>query len=178
MYFIQVFVDDSSSVSFWLVSLLSPTGVALAMDKVNLEALGVDDLSRRARHEKHRHIIAENISMTLHTHVETTTMRVYDVYYVFQKASRCSVSPQALVLDLQGQGVNFDNLWSGPGIPFGGSLIMMTLDIFLYGWLAYYLDSVIPGVFPRVFAQYRHDTRSQYKSRLNNVCLENVFLEN
>ncbi|XP_014207034.1 ATP-binding cassette sub-family A member 5-like isoform X2 [Copidosoma floridanum] len=84
MYFIQVFVDDSSSVAFWIVSLLSPTGVALAMDK-------------------------------------------------------------ALVLDLQGEGVNFDNLWSGPGIPFGGSLIMMTLDIFLYGLLAYYLDSVIPS---------------------------------
>ncbi|XP_012225217.1 cholesterol transporter ABCA5-like isoform X2 [Linepithema humile] len=84
MYFIQVFVDDSSSVSFWLVSLVSPTGVALAMDK-------------------------------------------------------------ALVLDLQGEGVNFDNLWSGPGIPFGGSLIMMTLDIFLYGCLAYYLDSVVPS---------------------------------
>ncbi|XP_016838488.1 ATP-binding cassette sub-family A member 5 isoform X2 [Nasonia vitripennis] len=84
MYFIQVFVDDSSSISFWLVSLLSPTGVALAMDK-------------------------------------------------------------ALVLDLQGEGVNFDNLWSGPGIPFGGSLVMMTLDIFLYGLLAYYLDSVVPS---------------------------------
>ncbi|XP_014224369.1 ATP-binding cassette sub-family A member 5-like isoform X2 [Trichogramma pretiosum] len=84
MYFIQVFVDDSSSVSFWLVSLLSPTGVALAMDK-------------------------------------------------------------ALVLDLQGEGVNFDNLWSGPGIPFGGSLVMMTLDIFLYALLAYYLDSVLPS---------------------------------
>jgi len=55
---------------------------------------------------------------------------------------------QALVLDLQGQGVNFDNLWSGPGIPFGGSLIMMTLDIFLYACLAYYLDSVIPSMFP------------------------------
>lgn len=49
------------------------------------------------------------------------------------------------MLDLQGEGVNFDNLWSGPGIPFGGSLIMMTLDIFLYGYLAYYLDSVIPS---------------------------------
>ncbi|XP_043254267.1 ABC transporter A family member 1-like isoform X1 [Colletes gigas] len=84
MYFIQVFVNDSSSISFWVVSLLSPTGVALAMDK-------------------------------------------------------------ALVLDLQGEGVNFDNLWSGPGIPFGGSLIMMTLDIFLYACLAYYFDSVIPS---------------------------------
>jgi len=52
---------------------------------------------------------------------------------------------QALVLDLSGQGVNFDNLWSGPGIPFGGSLIMMSLDIILYGLLAYYLDCVIPS---------------------------------
>ncbi|KAI4488532.1 hypothetical protein M0802_011535 [Mischocyttarus mexicanus] len=84
MYFIQIFVDDSSSISFWLVSLISPSGVALAMDK-------------------------------------------------------------ALVLDLKGEGVNFDNLWSGPGMPFGGSLIMMTLDIFLYACLAYYLDSVIPS---------------------------------
>ncbi|XP_046734287.1 cholesterol transporter ABCA5-like isoform X1 [Diprion similis] len=84
MYFIQVFVDDSSSIAFWVASLISPSGVALAMDK-------------------------------------------------------------ALVLDLQGQGVNFDNLWSGPGIPFGGSLIMMTLDIFLYSLLAYYLDSVVPS---------------------------------
>ncbi|KAF4526763.1 hypothetical protein B566_EDAN015792 [Ephemera danica] len=61
LYFIQVFVDDSSSVAFWIVSLISPTGFALAMDK-------------------------------------------------------------ALVLDLSGEGVSFENLWSGPGIPFGGSL--------------------------------------------------------
>lgn len=52
---------------------------------------------------------------------------------------------QALVLDLSGEGVSFDNLWSGPGIPFGGSLIMMSLDIVLYGLLAYYLDCVIPS---------------------------------
>jgi hypothetical protein len=29
-----VFVDDSSSVAFWLVSIISSTGFALAMDKV------------------------------------------------------------------------------------------------------------------------------------------------
>lgn len=52
---------------------------------------------------------------------------------------------QALVLDLQGEGVNYDNLWSGPGMPFGGSLVMMALDIVLYGLLAYYLDSVVPS---------------------------------
>ncbi|XP_049766661.1 cholesterol transporter ABCA5-like isoform X1 [Schistocerca cancellata] len=84
LYFIQVFVDDSSSIAFWVVSLISSTGFALAMDK-------------------------------------------------------------ALVLDLSGDGVTFDNLWSGPGIPFGGSLIMMALDIVLYGFLAYYLDCVIPS---------------------------------
>lgn len=52
---------------------------------------------------------------------------------------------KALVMDLSGTGVNFSNLWSGPGMPFGGSLIMMALDIVLYGFLAYYLDSVIPS---------------------------------
>nr|CAD7404111.1 unnamed protein product [Timema cristinae] len=83
LYFIQVFVHDSSSIAFWIVSLISSTGFALAMDK-------------------------------------------------------------ALVLDLSGDGVSFDNLWSGPGIPFGGSLIMMALDIFIYGFLAYYLDCVLP----------------------------------
>ena len=65
------------------------------------------------------------------------------VFYIYR--NKIEFLLQALVLDLQGQGVNFDNLWSGPGIPFGGSLIMMTLDIFLYGLLAYYLDSVIPS---------------------------------
>ncbi|XP_071448970.1 cholesterol transporter ABCA5-like [Hetaerina americana] len=84
LYFIQVFVDDSSSSAFWFVSLISSSGFALAMDK-------------------------------------------------------------ALVLDLSGEGVSFDNLWSGPGIPFGGSLIMMSFDIVLYGFLAYYLDCVIPS---------------------------------
>lgn len=39
MYFIQVFVDDSSSISFWVVSLISPAGVALAMDKVRDKTL-------------------------------------------------------------------------------------------------------------------------------------------
>lgn len=67
------------------------------------------------------------------------------MYYIIRNTSHYIA--QALVLDLQGEGVNFDNLWSGPGIPFGGSLIMMTLDIFLYACLAYYLDSVIPSTF-------------------------------
>lgn len=50
-------------------------------------------------------------------------------------------------MDLSGEGVNFTNLWSGPGMPFGGSLIMMALDTVLYGLLAYYLDSVIPSMY-------------------------------
>lgn len=102
LYFIQVFVDDSSSVAFWLVSLISSTGFALAMDKVR-----EGNIRRRICYDRLRF--------------------------------------QALVLDLSGEGVNFDNLWSGPGIPFGGSLIMMALDIILYAILAYYLDSVLPS---------------------------------
>lgn len=91
-----------------MVSLLSPTGVALAMDKVRIER----NQYKNFTNEEHS----------------------------------CSLL-QALVLDLQGEGVNFENLWSGPGIPFGGSLIMMTLDIILYACLAYYFDSVIPSAF-------------------------------
>lgn len=54
-------------------------------------------------------------------------------------------------MDLSGQGVTLDNLWSGPGMPFGGSLIMMALDIILYGFLAYYLDCVIPSRYSLAF---------------------------
>ncbi|XP_061382063.1 cholesterol transporter ABCA5-like isoform X3 [Danaus plexippus] len=52
---------------------------------------------------------------------------------------------KALVLDMAGVGVTWENLWSGPGVPFGGSLIMMALDTVLYGLAAYWLDAVIPG---------------------------------
>lgn len=84
-YFIQVFLDnEDTSLTLWFVSLISPTGFALAMDKI-------------------------------------------------------------LVLDISGQGVTLDNLWSGPGIPLGGSILMMAIDIFLYGFLSYYLDMVVPS---------------------------------
>lgn len=50
-----------------------------------------------------------------------------------------------LVLDISGQGVTLDNLWCGPGIPLGGSILILAFDIVLYAALAYYLDSVIPS---------------------------------
>lgn len=85
LYFIQVFVDDTdTSVTLWIVSLISPTGFALAMDKI-------------------------------------------------------------LVLDISGQGVTLNNLWSGPGIPLGGSILMMAIDIIIYAFLAFYFDSIIPS---------------------------------
>ncbi|XP_072934146.1 cholesterol transporter ABCA5-like [Epargyreus clarus] len=84
LYFIQVFVSNADSLSFWFVSLISSSCYALAMDK-------------------------------------------------------------ALVLDMAGVGVTWDNLWSGPGMPFGGSLIMMAVDTVLYGLAAYWLDAVIPS---------------------------------
>ncbi|XP_039751795.1 ATP-binding cassette sub-family A member 5-like isoform X1 [Pararge aegeria] len=52
---------------------------------------------------------------------------------------------KALVLDMAGVGVTWENLWSGPGVPFGGSLIMMAVDTVLYGLAAYWLDAVIPS---------------------------------
>lgn len=84
-YFIQVFLDhEDTSLTLWVVSLISPTGFALAMDKI-------------------------------------------------------------LVLDISGQGITLETLWSGPGIPVGGSIVMMAFDIILYGFLSYYLDMVIPS---------------------------------
>lgn len=50
-----------------------------------------------------------------------------------------------LVLDISRQGVTLENLWAGPGIPLGGSILMMAIDIVLYAAAAYYLDSVIPS---------------------------------
>lgn len=84
-YFIQVFLDnDDTSAALWIVSLISPTGFALAMDKI-------------------------------------------------------------MVLDIKGEGVTLSNLWSGPGIPLGGSILMMAFDIILYSLLALYLDAVVPS---------------------------------
>lgn len=47
-------------------------------------------------------------------------------------------------MDLSGKGVTLDNLWTG-AMPFGGSIIMMAVDIVLYALLAYYFDNVIPS---------------------------------
>ncbi|KAI5722388.1 hypothetical protein M8J76_007632 [Diaphorina citri] len=54
----------------------------------------------------------------------------------------------ALVLELSGEGVQWSNLFqndSNVGLSFGQSLIMMFIDIILYGTLAYYLDNVLPS---------------------------------
>lgn len=83
-YFVQVFLKNSNPVALWCLSLISPSGFALAIDN-------------------------------------------------------------AIVMDLSGEGVNISNIWSGPGVPFGGSLIMMAVDTVLYGLLAYYLDSIVPS---------------------------------
>lgn len=89
LYFVQVFVDDDSGgfgslVLLYCASLISPTGFALAMDKI-------------------------------------------------------------LVLDIAGEGVGWSNLWQGPGISVGGSIVMMLVDLVLYAVLAFWLDSVVPG---------------------------------
>lgn len=51
---------------------------------------------------------------------------------------------KAILTDTMGHPVCLsDN--QGEGIPLGGTLIMLTVDIFIYGFLAFYLDSVIPS---------------------------------
>lgn len=50
-------------------------------------------------------------------------------------------------MDMSGDGLHFENLWAGPGLSFGSSLILLCFDNFLYAVLAYYLDLVIPSEF-------------------------------
>lgn len=52
---------------------------------------------------------------------------------------------QALLLDISGEGLSFDTIWDGPGLSFAGSLIMISVNILLYFFLAFYLDNVVPS---------------------------------
>ncbi|XP_039297783.1 ATP-binding cassette sub-family A member 2 [Nilaparvata lugens] len=52
---------------------------------------------------------------------------------------------KALMLELDGVGVQFHNLWEGDGLTFGHSLLALAIDIMFYALLAYYLDNVIPS---------------------------------
>lgn len=57
-------------------------------------------------------------------------------------------------MDMSGAGLCFDNLWTGPGLSFGSSLIILSLDNFLYAVLAYYLDLVIPSKYQEFFSKH------------------------
>ena len=53
---------------------------------------------------------------------------------------------KALLLEINTElGVQASTLWDGPGLPIAGSLIMLAVDVLLYIFMAYYLDSVLPS---------------------------------
>ena len=55
---------------------------------------------------------------------------------------------KALLLEINTEvGVQASTLWDGPGLPIAGSLIMLAVDVLLYIFMAYYLDSVLPSKF-------------------------------
>ncbi|KAG7161468.1 ATP-binding cassette sub-family A member 5-like [Homarus americanus] len=69
------------------------------------------------------------------------------VFWALALLSPCAFSfavDKVIMFDVPGGGLGFNNVWEGPGLPFAGSLIMLSVDILLYLFLAYYLDSVIP----------------------------------
>lgn len=88
MYFLHTLIDPSNKQLLWLISLLSPSGFALAIDK-------------------------------------------------------------AMEMDLVGTGLHFGNMWDGPGMSFGESLIIMLFDAFNYAILAYYFDMILPSEYER-----------------------------
>lgn len=88
MYFVHTLIDPSNKRLLWLVSLLSPSAFALAIDK-------------------------------------------------------------AMMMDLEGRGLHFDNIWEGQGMSFGESLLIMAIDAFIYAILAYYFDMILPSEYER-----------------------------
>ncbi|XP_076036080.1 cholesterol transporter ABCA5-like isoform X2 [Oratosquilla oratoria] len=52
---------------------------------------------------------------------------------------------KVIMFDFAADGLNWTSLWEGPGLPFAGSLIMISVDIILYFLLALYFDNVIPS---------------------------------
>lgn len=88
MYFVHTLIDPSEKQLLWLVSLLSPSGFALAIDK-------------------------------------------------------------AMAMDLAGKGLNFGNVWDGPGMSFGESLLIMAFDALIYATLAYYFYMILPSEYER-----------------------------
>lgn len=88
MYFVHTLIDPSCKQLLWLISLLSPSGFALAIDK-------------------------------------------------------------AMAMDLAGNGLHFGNIWDGPGMSFGESILIITFDAFIYAVLAYYFDMILPSEYER-----------------------------
>ncbi|XP_050432298.1 phospholipid-transporting ATPase ABCA3-like [Adelges cooleyi] len=88
LYFLQNVISSTNENILWMLSLLSPSGFAMAIDK-------------------------------------------------------------AMTMDLDGKGLKFNNIWAGPGIPFGGFLLMMVVDALIYAFLAYYFTMVVPSEYGR-----------------------------
>lgn len=63
---------------------------------------------------------------------------------------------QAIYFDYAANGINYATIWDGPGLPFAGSLIMISVDILLYLFLAYYLDNVIPSMVNTLKIKHPH----------------------
>ncbi|XP_050501513.1 cholesterol transporter ABCA5-like isoform X2 [Diabrotica virgifera virgifera] len=62
-------------------------------------------------------------------------------------AGFASALDKVAISDIQGKGLDFSNMWDnhGSGVPFGGSLVMIMVDIVLYAIIGWYLDNVIPS---------------------------------
>lgn len=70
------------------------------------------------------------------------------VFWALGLLSPCAFAlaiDKVILFDFSASGLTYDSIWDGEGLPFAGSLIMITVDIFLYLFLAYYLDNVIPS---------------------------------
>lgn len=64
---------------------------------------------------------------------------------IFSPCAFAFAIDKVIYFDYAANGITYTSLWDGPGLPFAGSLIMISVDILLYLFLAYYLDNVVPS---------------------------------
>ena len=72
---------------------------------------------------------------------------------------------QAVDFDNRKIGLHSYNVWDdSAGMPFGGCIVMLCVDIVLYAFLAFYLDNVLPSEYrrPALIVQQRTVWRASY----------------
>lgn len=85
----------------------------------------------------------------MHTLIDPSCKQILWLISILSPSGFALAIDKAMAMDLAGNGLNFGNLWDGPGMSFGESLLIMLFDAFIYAILAYYFDMILPSEYER-----------------------------